>query len=365
MSYVGRKIGTLLKRLLLDMRARGDAVGESLIRDCRYLVIENTNYDGLDGGVDGHDVVLFLSEDILAQIPINNQNDRRQELRSALGTLIPDAEREFINDVRLEMADEDDAEYQRAVAYGGRPVVNPDTLSFWKPGEIRLFISHRDADKAGANALAEALSPFGISSFVAHDTIQPMSEWRHEVIKGLATMEIMLLYLTDQFSDSLWCHQEVGYALGRNVPIISLKLQRADPPGFAGANQALRGDMQNPANSAAALYKLLAEKLGEKDRLQDALVAAFVDTPDFDQARHRFDRMSKHIEELSQGQLERIIAGYRSNDQLFRAIYLDNKNNRLVRFLERTTGRRWVIEGTAIRELIEPSATDLDDDVPF
>ncbi|HWT31303.1 MAG TPA: toll/interleukin-1 receptor domain-containing protein [Propylenella sp.] len=364
MSYVGRKIGILLKRLLLDMQARGDRTGESTIRECRYLVIEGTNYDNLDGGIDGHDVVLFLSEEALAQIPIKNQSERRNELRTALSSLIPGAEREFVNDVRLEMADENDPEFQQATPYGNRPAINPDAVSFWKPGQIRLFISHRDRHKVGANTLAEALSAFGISSFVAHDTIEPMSEWQHEVLKGLATMDIMLLYLTDDFAESLWCHQEIGYALGRGIPIISLKLGRSDPPGFEGVRQGQPGNIDNPAASAAAVYKLLAEKLGARERLQDGLVAAFIEAADFDQARHRFDRMSRHIEELSERQLEAITTGYRANDQLYRAIYLNNKYNRLTIFLKRTTGREFLIEGNEISEK-KVAPFDLYEDVPF
>ena len=368
MSYVSQKIGKLLKRLLLDMHARDDSAGECLIRDCRYLVIENTAHDSLDGGIEGHDILLFLSEDALAQLPISDQRERCNDLRSSLGTLIPDAEREFVHEVRLEMADEDDADYQRAVPYGGRPVVSPDTVAFWEPGQIRLFISHRDAHKAGAQALARALSAYGISSFVAHDTIAPMSEWQHEILKGLSTMEIMLLYVTDDFAESEWCNQEVGHAHGRGIPVISLKLGRRVPPGFEGSRQGLRGDIDNPARSAGAVYELLAARLGEKDRLQDGLVAAFAASSDFHQARARFDRMNAHVESLSESQLETIISAYHDNGQLNQATYLNSGYVRLGRFLERATGKRFAIRGAVIWEIKTSPMHELDDldaDVPF
>ena len=34
---------------------------------------------------------------------------------------------------------------------------------------------------------------------VAHDTIAPMTEWRLEIMRGLETMEVMLVFLTDDF----------------------------------------------------------------------------------------------------------------------------------------------------------------------
>ena len=364
MSYLARKIGSLLKRLLFDMQVRGDSAGQRLIQECRYLVIEETDHDNLDGGITGHDVVLFAPEEALGQIPINKLDERKSELRNALGSLIPRAEREFVSEVRLELADENDAEFQQATPYPNRPVVSPDALPYWKPGEIRLFISHRDAHKVGANELATALSAFGISSFVAHDTIEPMTEWQHEILRGLATMEIMLLYLTDDFAESAWCEQEVGYAQGRGIPIVALKLGRCDPPGFAGARQGLRGDIDHPAASATALYKLIGEKLGAKERLQDGLVAAFAAASDFDEARYRFDRMKNHIEELTNGQLETIINAYRENDQLHRAIYLNNHYNRLTNFLKAATRQSFVIEGGEVRPVRRP-AYELDEEVPF
>ncbi|MEO6248753.1 MAG: toll/interleukin-1 receptor domain-containing protein [Sphingomicrobium sp.] len=171
---------------------------------------------------------------------------------------------EYFRAVILEVDDENDPDYQRAIPFSTKPAVNPETLSFWKPGQIPLFITHRDHDKVGANELADALSAFGISSFVAHDTIKPMKEWRREILKGLDTMEMMLVYLTDQFAESIWTQQEVGFALGKDIPVISLKLQGKDPPGFIDNVQAQRGSMDHPANSATSIYKLISEQLVDR-----------------------------------------------------------------------------------------------------
>jgi TIR domain len=138
-------------------------------------------------------------------------------------------------------------------------LVDPDNLSIWRPGLVRLFISHRDSHKRQATSLADALEPLGISSFVAHETIEPTKEWRREIMNGLETMEIMLVFLTDDFQESPWTNQEVGFALGRGIPIVSLKMAIRDPPGFISHEQALRGHIDNPADSAVRLQKLLVE----------------------------------------------------------------------------------------------------------
>jgi hypothetical protein len=56
--------------------------------------------------------------------------------------------------------------------------------------------------------------------------------------------------------------------------------------------QALKGDLYHPERSAPAIYKKLVEKLGQKARLQQTLVSAFASSPNWDEARARFDRMA-------------------------------------------------------------------------
>jgi hypothetical protein len=50
-------------------------------------------------------------------------------------------------------------------------------------------------------------------------------------------MDGFVALLTTEFHDSDWTDQEVGYALARRVPIISVRMGR-DPYGFLGKFQA-------------------------------------------------------------------------------------------------------------------------------
>lgn len=225
-----------------------------------------------------------------------------------------------------------------------------------------MFISHRDAHKVEARELSEALEDYGISCFVAHDTIKPMSEWRTEIMKGLQTMEVMLLFLTDDFIESMWCHQEVGFALGKGVPIISLKLGQIDPPGFISHVQAQRGKIDSPYKAATDLFPLIGEALSRQERLQEILISSFTASRSFIDAKARFDRMAKLVDKLTEAQVEQIIAAFRSNDQLYLSVYLDNQNKRLRKFLDRATTRKFEVRG---REISEVKSLADDDDVPF
>lgn len=359
--YLPSKISSYLRRLDIEYTRIGNALFREIIAAARISVQEETAYDNWNGGTYGHDVTFFLPPETIAKTPFDKEQEMTSELLSALNACAKAVSNEFFNALTFELADEADPLFQAAFSVSDRPLVNPDTLAIWQPGTIRLFISHRDEHKVSAKRLAEALEGYGISAFVAHDTIEPLESWQHEIIKGLETMEIMLTFVTDDFHDSVWTNQEVGFALGRNIPVISLKLQKRDPGGFVGSTQALRGSIDDVEASAPGVYGLIASKLHKRERLQPALIKAFINSPSWSDTTTLFDRMESVVTELSNAEVEEIIAGYAKNDQLYNAIYLDNRYKRLSRFLERCTGRSFKIEGKQIKD-VNPEP---DDAIPF
>ena len=62
---------------------------------------------------------------------------------------------------------------------------------------------------------------------------------RYEIEKALFSMHALLPLLTDGFHDSNWTDQEIGIAVGRGVPVISVKLG-TDPYGFIAKYQAVQ-----------------------------------------------------------------------------------------------------------------------------
>ena len=296
-------------RLHAYYSSRGDDLLRDLIGNSHAYVVEETSYDNWNGVTYGHDVQLFLSMEQLSKVDIDNIDRVTLRIGEDLNKISANVANEFFANIRLELFDENDEICQRARPLNTRPDRDADTLSIWKRGLVRLFVSHRDEHKAMANELAEALEPYGVSSFVAHDSIQPMTIWQSEILKGLESMEIMLAFVTDNFHDSVWTNQEIGFALGRNIPIVSLKLQGRDPNGFIGKQQALKWSYDNVAEVAPNIYEILADKLGNRERLQTSLVRAFVNSPDFHETRRRFDRMSNVVSNLSDAELKDIIFG--------------------------------------------------------
>jgi hypothetical protein len=192
-----------------------------------------------------------------------------------------------------------------------------------------------------------------------------MSTWQREIEKGLETMEVMLAFLTDDFHESAWTNQEIGYALGKGIPIISVKFERKDPVGFIGVKQALRGDLSHIERSAQAIYRLLVEKLGQTGRLRQSLISAFCAAANFNETRDRFDRLSETISALSEDELDQIQQAFAANDQLHGAFYL-GYYDRLTNLLKRCTGKDFEISNKKLLLKETPARTrPIDDDIPF
>jgi hypothetical protein len=345
-----RKVPIYLRRIAAEYRNVENFIAANVVSSSKFFIRENSNYDNWNGGMSGHDVVFFLQPEVFGEITLARKPEFEQDILEKLRLCSTAVDQEFFGSVQFGDEDESDEEFQQSMVLDPIAPTDHRKLAFWKPDHIRLFISHRDTHKFAANSLATELEQYGISAFVAHDTIEPMTTWQNEILRGLETMEAMLAFVTQDFHESIWVNQEIGFALGRKVPIVALKLEFADPAGFIGTQQALRGTLDNPAQSAVEIYNLLAEKLGEKARLQTAMIASFLSSPKFTEAKLRFIRMNEVVQKITEIELAAIIAGYQKNSQLHNVPYLKN-SSRLCSFLNRTTGKYFLIEGRVITNI--------------
>ena len=102
-------------------------------------------------------------------------------------------------------------------------IVNVDC---WRSGYFRVFISHLTENKESATYLKNYLAKYGIDCFVAHEDIEPSKLWQTEIEKALASMDLLCAIITPNFYQSKWCDQEVGIALGRAIPTLSIKAKK-------------------------------------------------------------------------------------------------------------------------------------------
>lgn len=363
MSMLRTKLPKYLKELVAVYGRQKQSFKRDVVTHCRWSMRENTEYDRWNGGMDGHTVVLFAPLDIIATVTFAERNKIALEMRDDLRELAT-TETEYFAAVYIEADDESDPEYQAATPYAARPVIEPDSLSIWQQGLARVFMSHRDAEKMRVQMLADALSDYGMSCFVAHSTIPADEEWQKVIVSGLETMEVMVAIVTDDFHQSVYCMQEVGYALGRGIPVISLKVDNADPLGFIAHKQALRGSLNQPLVAARHLFPLIGERLRQIERFNEVLIKSFCEAPDYTEAKSRFERMTANVKKLSNEQAQQIIEAFSENNQLHNAGYLTSRYQRLIQFMNRAAGGYWQVEGRELRDTTASVQDDLDD-FPF
>lgn len=362
---IPKKIRIYLERVRIDYSEHEREHSEMLrqiISKSRFYVEVEVHSDNWDGGIYFHDLCVFAPREVLKLVALDTQEKLREELKEALEVCSKSITDEFIRDVFIELGDRDDQRYRDSFSLdqGDEEEVEPEALALWPSGHIRMFISHRDGDKKEAADLAEALEVYGISCFVAHDDIRPAKSWPKEIVHALKTMDVMLLFVTSGFHKSFWVNQEIGFALGRGTLIVPLKLSQTDPKGFAGSIQAVTGKIEYMQAAAKKVYSALLEEDDLRQRLQGALIRAFVESENFNVAIKRLREMEQRIESLSTDELNMIKRGFAENDQLHGCNVV---NWDLPVFLRRVTKKAHAIKGKVLIIAGEDKLSE--DNIPF
>ena len=131
----------------------------------------------------------------------------------------------------------------------------------WRAGYARVFLSHSAKHKAFVGDVANELAVVGIHSFVAHDTIAYSKPWQTQIEQALRSMQALVAIIHPEFNDSPWCHQEVGWALGRRVPRYAIRVGPA-PEGFIGREQWPSADGRTAKPVADIIYGWVASVPG-------------------------------------------------------------------------------------------------------
>lgn len=184
----------------------------------------------------------------------------------------------------------------------------------WREGYFRLFLSHVSRHKIQVSTLKSALLDRGISAFVAHEDIEPSLEWQNEISLALRSMHALSALITPDFHGSNWTDQEVGWALGRGVPVMPIRLG-ADPYGFAGKIQAIQGTLENPVPLAESITQTLLRNNQTHGHMRRALVEAFGNSDSFATAKLLKDIVLQ-IEDFTDEEKTSLLESCKENNQV-------------------------------------------------
>lgn len=224
-------------------------------------------------------------------------------------------------------------------------IVNADC---WRNGYFRIFISHLTENKVSATNLKNHLAKYGIDCFVAHEDIEPSKLWQTEIEKALASMDLLCAILTPNFHQSKWCDQEVGIALGRTIPTLSIK-KGADPHGFIGKYQAIKAK-----KTAEAVAKDVIETICKMDNANEKyfsiLGKLFANSKNEKEALDWLKQINK-ISNFSVEVIDKIAFSFGKN-LILNTKEIIGEYNKLAKKFGRT-------------ELTYSDPTAIDDDLPF
>lgn len=240
---------------------------------------------------------------------IKQKDEVQKQIKEDLNR-VHNIQNEFIEEVFLEMEVAEDSEWRKesGLLVAGKRVVPIDaTRRIWGDQGFRLFLSHKSEVKKDSAELKDRLSIFGISCFVAHEDIHPTKAWQDEIENALASMDAFVALMTQNFHDSDWTDQEVGFAIARGVPIIAVRLGM-DPYGFIGKFQALSSTWPTVAED-------LVKVLIKNDRMFSAYVQALRKCTSWDSG-NTMAKALPGIEKLSNLQIDDLATAYNENSEL-------------------------------------------------
>jgi hypothetical protein len=172
------------------------------------------------------------------------------------------------------------------------PKFKDNTTTFWKSGHFKLFISHLSTFRKTIGHLKKELEKYGISSFVAHEDIEPTKEWQDEIEKGLFSMDAMCAVLMPGFKESNWTDQEIGVAIGRGVLIIPVR-RELDPYGFIGKYQGLQSLGKNVDEVAEDIFQVISKNPKTRNQIINCLVDLFLLSNEPIEAIERINSLKK------------------------------------------------------------------------
>jgi hypothetical protein len=195
----------------------------------------------------------------------------------------------------------------------------PVAEDVWTADRFRLFVSHTSAHSADVGFLKLLLGSYWIDAFVAHEDIEPTRDWQGVIESALDTCEALLAWLTEDFHQSLWTDQEVGFCVHRSVLVIPVR-RGLDPYGFIGKYQGVAGSGKDLLAIAEEVRLLLATHELTGTRMAARTVQSFAHVDSFKDARKTFEILKRIPPEAwTEPLLDEVARAAEQNDQITQA----------------------------------------------
>ena len=154
---------------------------------------------------------------------------------------------------------------------------------------MRVFLSYHETEEGEcrASALRKELAVLGVDATMARHSIRPGADWAQTIRTHLEASSALLCVASQGYTASPWCQQEIGWAIGRNLPVLWVRYEAGEHSvAFLAAQQDLIPlDVSNSAHIAENVGSWLASAEETREEMKAALLAAFADSQSFRQTR--------------------------------------------------------------------------------
>lgn len=186
-----------------------------------------------------------------------------------------------------------------------------------EPHGVKLFASHLTTQRRIVEQVAESLLPWGVSLFVAHADIEPEDEWHVAIESSLRSVNGGVIFMYPGFAASQWCDQEVGWLLGREVPVRTLMFNHEPPHGPLSKRQAY----EVPGSATATdLAKVILDWISQQPVMRPYFNASLAEALAASRSFDRTDQIWGYMrlaDDLTAAQVARVASAIRDNDQVY------------------------------------------------
>lgn len=340
------KVDAYIRALSRLYESKQELVCLNILLNSTVTVSEAWDSNNWNGGSIGHAVSLHISENIFFPL-MGEKTNYQTKIREDLNSL-HNIHNEYITEVYLELKLEElNSELSNTLKTDNPPlktVVSEieatenknealNLSRLWMNDCFRVFLSHKATYKVETAKLSDELKLFGISAFVAHVDIEPAQAWQDEIESALKSMQGFVALLTEDFKDSNWTDQEIGFAVARGTPIIAARLG-LDPYGFIGKFQGLPCNWENLALEIAKFFI-------KQPKALDAYIHALDQCNSFESG-NKLALLLPEIITLNGEQLDKLIVAHNENTQIRGSHGFEGSRNSglgLMKHLERITGK--------------------------
>jgi len=304
-------------------RSQGDELLEEMVVNASFI-LDFDHHDNWNGGIDLYNLYLYLPAKYITMIDRENvKTTLLSDIKELSTPSYP-----VIVDVHIDMLDSEVHSKWRehsGLLENTDPVAKQIDYSVlddvWESGYFRLFISHKTSKEELAQNLSKQLRVYGVSSFVATDKIKPTEEWARKLEAAMFSAEALVGLISDDFINSEWTDQEMGIAYGRNIPIITVNLER-DPYGFMAKYQAIVYEKVRKVDMLAKkVFEVLKNKHTLKDRMQEALAASFLHSISYEESKAKMELLLE-FERITEKALRLVEQAYAENSQVKKCFFV-------------------------------------------